>query len=86
MEKKKYGYNLKENPSWDWVARYIERSTSWYKYYKSGLVQPTKETDDLIERAYYHYGVIRAYVGRMMMTRSKKELIDLFKEFLKEAK
>lgn len=86
MEKKKYGYNLKEAPTWDWVARFIGRSTSWYKHYKSVLMQPTKDTNDLIERAYCHYGVIRAYVGRMLLTKSKKELIDLFKEFLKEAK
>lgn len=83
---KKYGYNLKETPSWDWVARFMGRSTSWYKHYKSGLMKETTETNDFIERAYYHYEVIRAYVGRMMLTRSRKELIDLFKEFSKESK
>jgi hypothetical protein len=86
MEKKKYGYNLKETPSWDWVARFIGRSTSWYKHYKSGLTQPTQESDDLIVMAYHHYVHLRGYVGRMMLTRSKKELIELFKQFLKEAK
>jgi ABC-type Fe3+/spermidine/putrescine transport system ATPase subunit len=81
---KKHGYNLKQSPSWDWVARFIGRSSSWYKHYKTGLMKGTKETNELIEMAYYHYELVRGYVGRMMLTRSKEELMDLFKTFLKE--
>lgn len=83
---KKYGYNIKETPTWDWVARFIGRSTSWYKSYKSGIIKETKETNTFIESAYKHYEVIREYVGRMLLTKSRSELMDLFKTFLKEAK
>lgn len=81
---KKYGLNIKETPTVDWVARFVNMSTSWVSYYKAGSILPTKENDDLLESALMHYKVIRHYVGRMLLTKSKKELIELFKTFLSE--
>lgn len=76
--------SIKSTPNIDWLANYIGKSYDWVASYKTNRVTKSDRSNDLISDATRHYNLIWECVDRMLQTRSKKELIELFKALIKE--
>jgi hypothetical protein len=81
---------ITDKPSAKWVAWFIGKSKILVHFHNQGRVvggqKPSIVTADGIKQANKHYETIWEVISRMLLTRSKEELGELFKQLIKELK
>lgn len=81
---------LRRKPNAKWVGWFIGKSKELVDQHNQGRVvggqKPSIVTGEAIKEANRHYETIWSIVGRMLATRSNKELKWLFKQLIKELK
>ena len=79
---------LRRKPNAKWVGWFIGKSKELVDQHNQGRVvggqKPSIVTGEAIKEANKHYETIWDIVGRMLQTRNKEELGELFKQLVKE--
>ena len=81
---------LRRKPNAKWVGWFIGKSKELVDQHNQGRVvggqKPSIVTGEAIKQANSHYETIWEIVGKMLATRSKSELGELFKKLINELK
>jgi hypothetical protein len=81
---------LRRKPSAKWVAWFIGKSKILVHFHNQGRVVGGKErsvvTGEAIKQANKHYETIWEIISKILQTRNKEELGELFKQLIRDLK